>query len=262
MPSLRVLAQCCLVAVLAAVPLLGWAQGEAKRADRVYLRELEGIWINKSYLDGLSKSRMPHQTAKKTRLVVIRIQREGRSYPIVVTDFADKASIQTVLDVEPGGKPGLYRLVLGPDDRPISSGDVKYLWFRGTRNAAGKFDSLELSEPVLMKGKWAEYVSLGNDLAVRMNRAVLAGSYTDAKGATWEFSEQGQATWPDRTFAFEVSLNDPGAQCEYFEAEEAAAGKVPYGYAWRGGKLQIFKATRTGKKVRCDPRPFAVLQQR
>jgi hypothetical protein len=80
------------------------AQAGAKR-DRVFLRELEGIWVNQAYIDALKQSRTPHAVAKKTEPVVIAIRREGRSFPLVITNF-DKAAVQALLDIEPDMKPG------------------------------------------------------------------------------------------------------------------------------------------------------------
>jgi hypothetical protein len=100
--------------------------------DRVYLRDIEGTWVNEQYLRVLTALRAPHAAAKKTPPVVIAIMREGRAIPIVVTDF-NKASIQTVLDIEPDAKPGSYRLVVGASDRPMTSEEVKYVYFQGTR---------------------------------------------------------------------------------------------------------------------------------
>ncbi len=239
---------------------LSFAQTQPRRADRVYLHQIEGIWIKAQYLEALEKSRMPHQTARKVPPVVVGIQRQGRSYPIVMTNF-DKASVQAVLDVEPGNEPGLYRLVIGPDDRPVSNSEVKYLWFRGERNAQGGFDRLKMAELVFSKGKWADYVFAGKELTQRLNRAVIAGKYRDEKGESWSFSESGEAYWPDRTFPYEISINDPAAGCEYLEAEDlkAADGKLRYGYAWRTGRLLLYNARLVNKKVRCDPRAFATL---
>lgn len=253
--------------VIAALALLvsaaAFAQTQPRQPDRVYLHQLEGIWVKAQYLQALEKSRMPHQTAKKVPPVVVAIQRQGRSYPIVMTNF-DKASVQAVLDVEPGKEPGLYRLVIGPDDRPISSAEVQYLWFRGTRNDQGNFERLQMAELVFSKGRWAEYVFAGKELASRVNEVILAGKYQDDKGGNWEFSDQGEAYWPQATFAYEISLNDPSARCEYIEAEDLKApdGKKRYGYAWRAGKLLLYNARLVNKSVRCDPQPFAALTPR
>ena len=231
------------------------------RKDRIYLKDVEGIWINEAYLSALTTLKSPHAAAKKAPPVVIAIRREGRSYPIVVTDF-NRASLQAVLDVEPDDKPGAYRLVVGADDKPTSSKDVKYMRFEAGRSAQGKIERLRIAEPDFMKGKWAEYVPLGGELSPRLNHLVLAGNYRDAKGRAWVFSESGDAAWPEQKFNYELSLNDPGANCDYLQSEAAAKGaeeKKRYGYGWKAGKLSIYAARLTGKKVVCDARPLAVL---
>ena len=242
------------------------AQKPAVRKDRIFIKDIEGIWINEAYLSVLAALKSPHAAAKKTPPVVIAIRRDGRAYPIVVTDF-NKASLQAVLDVEPDGKPGSYRLVVGADDKPVSSSEVKYIRFEATRNAQGKLDRLRFAEPDFMKGKWAEYVPLAGELSPQLNRFVIAGKYGDEKGRSWTFSEAGEATWPEQKFNYELSLNDPGASCDYLQSESAAKGeadkkgddKKRYGYGWKAGKLSIFAARLAGKKVVCDAKPLAVL---
>jgi hypothetical protein len=237
------------------------------RKDRVFLKDVEGIWINEAYLSVLAALKSPHAAAKKTAPVVIAIRREGRGYPIVVTDF-NRASLQAVLDVEPDGKPGAYRLVVGADDKPMSSNEVKYIRFEAVKNAQGKFDRLRFAEPDFMKGNWADYVPITGELSPQLNRIVIAGKYRDDKGRPWGFSESGEATWPEQKFNYELSLNDPGANCDYLQSESAAKGvddnkglddKKRYGYGWKAGKLSIFAARLAGKKVVCDDKPIAVL---
>ena len=88
------------------------------------------------------------------------------------------------------------------------------------------------------------------------------------RSRTWIFSEAGEATWPEQKFNYELSLNDPGANCDYLQSESAAKGidnskgaddKKRYGYGWKGGKLSIFAARLAGKKVLCDAKPIALL---
>jgi len=243
------------------------------RKDRVFLKDVEGIWVNEGYLSVLSTLKSPHAAAKKTPPVVIAIRREGRAYPIVVTDFR-KASLQAVLDIEPDGRPGAYRLVVGADDKPMSSSEVKYIRFEAAKNAQGKFDRLRVAEPDFMKGKWADYVALAGGLTPQLNRLVIAGKYRDEKGQSWTFSEAGEATWPEQKFNYEISLNDPAANCDYLQIESATKGndsaksadankrgddKIRYGYGWKGGKLSILPARLAGNKVACDAKPLAVL---
>jgi hypothetical protein len=242
------------------------------RKDRVFLKDVEGIWINEAYLSALTTLKSPHAAAKKTPPLVIAIRREGRAYPIVVTDFR-KASLQAVLDIEPDGKAGAYRLVVGADDKPMSSSEVKYVRFEAARNAQGKFDRLRMAEPDFMKGKWADYVALAGGLTSQLNRLVIAGKYKDEKGQAWTFTEPGEAAWPEQKFNYELSLNDPAANCDYLQIETATKDKdggkradankrddkIRYGYAWKGGKLSIFSARLAGNKVACDAKPLAVL---
>ena len=119
-----------------------------------------------------------------------------------------------------------------------------------------------------MKGKWAEYVPVAGELSPQLNRLVIAGTYRDGNGKTWIFSESGEATWPEQKFNYELSLNDPGASCDYLQSESAAKGaednkraddKKRYGYGWKAGKLSVYPAHLAGKKVVCDVRPLAVL---
>src|SRR5882672_6672581 len=109
------------------------------RKDRVYLKDIEGIWINEAYMSVLASLKSPHAAAKKAPPLVIAIRREGRAYPIVVTDF-NKATLQAVLEIEPDGRPGAYRLVVAADDKPKSSNEVKFIRFEAAKNAQGKFD--------------------------------------------------------------------------------------------------------------------------
>lgn len=253
--AFRILLLAAMVAAASA-----FAQNPAPRNDRVYLRDIEGIWINEPFLKALAQVRSPHAASKRVPPVVVALKREGRAWPIVVTDF-NKASMQAVLDVEPDSKAGQYRLVVGADNRPQSSSEVKYIPFQGTRNAQGRFDHLRMAEPTFLKGKWSEFVLLPGELSPSINRIVLAGRYRDEKGRPWEFGEDGQAAWPDQKFVYELSLNDPAAGCEYLTTEDLREGQDSkrFGYAWKGGKLSIFPARLAGKKVTCDARPLAVL---
>jgi hypothetical protein len=229
--------------------------------DRVYPKDLEGIWMASRYLEALKAARSPHAAAAKARPLVITIKKDGRSYPVMVTDFR-KVALRALLDVEPYSPPGTFRLATGPDDRPTSFTDVIYIPFRGTRGSDGKFETLSVADPLLGKKKWADYVRLEGDLNALINRHTIAGTYQDEKGAAWEFSEAGDAVSPDDKFHFELSLEGSDANCEFMEIEDANGpdGKRRIGFAWHGKKLALHKVS-LGKKplVRCEAKPFALL---
>lgn len=252
-----------LIAIVLATGLTAGASAHAQNAgkhDRVLMRDIEGIWVNQDYIVALRNSKMPHAVAKKTEPVVIVLRREGGSYPILITNF-ENAAVQVAVAVEPDEKPDSYRMVLAPDNKPVSSEKVKYMKIRGKPNAAGKLDHLAIAEIFFMKGKWATFVRVGDAIGPFVNGTVIAGRYIDEQGKTWEFSETGQATSPERTFYYELSLNDQGANCEYLEGEDlkAADGIKRIGFAWKGERLELFEAQLVKKRVRCESKPFAVL---
>lgn len=257
MKSRTIVTMCCAV-FFCVVNVTAMAQNQ--RPERVFISDLEGIWMNDSYVEILRQTRMPHQAAKKGAPVVIAIKREGRVYPYLATDF-EKVALMVVLALEPDIKPDSYRLVLGEKNAPTSSADVKYIWFKGRRDADRKFRKLAFKDVFIMKGKWADYEHVGMELGPVVNRIVLAGRYKDKDGREWSFTEQGQATFPDKSFYYELSINDKSAGCEYLEAEDltAADGKSYYGYSWKQGKLHLFRGEVKNDRVRCEAKPFAVL---
>jgi hypothetical protein len=234
-----------------------------KQKDRVYVKDIEGLWLPRDYMDALRVTRQPHAATRKAPPVLIKIQKEGPSYPIVRTDFT-KAVLEQVLDIEPVGKPGSYRIAAAADaSRAVPVDEVTYIPFRGEKGVEGKFDSLAIADPTFSKGRFRDYLRIRDSLVVFVNRAVLAGKYVDDQGRAYEFSEAGQATFPDTTFDYEVSLAAAGAGCEYFETadDKAPGGHRRYGFAWKGDRLQLFNATGAEpKNVRCDKKPFAVLK--
>src|SRR6478609_5503106 len=88
--------------------------------NRVFVWDVEGTWISQAYLQQLQSTRSPRSAGTRTPPLVIRVQREERSYPIIITDF-HKAATQFLIEIEPNGKPGDYRMVLAPEDGAVSS---------------------------------------------------------------------------------------------------------------------------------------------
>jgi hypothetical protein len=231
--------------------------------DRVYLKDIEGTWIARDYVERLRASRAPHATARQATGIAIKIQREGRSYPILITDFRH-AVLQAVIDLQPGEKAKNYRLVLAKEDRPgISSDEVTYLPFRGERNAQGVFQTLSIAEPNFAKKRYLTYLRLNEPLDTFVNRLVLAGRYVDAEGAGYEFTEGGDALLPDRQFVYEISLDPGNAPCELIQshAQREPEGKERIGFAWKGAALHLYAVTGSKPPYKCSPKPFAVLKR-
>ncbi len=229
-------------------------------SDRVYIKDVAGIWVNEGYVEQLKNIRMPHQVAKNNPPVVIAIRSAGNSYPIVVTDFRE-AALNVVLAVEPNEEKGSYRLVLAPDNKPTPSDEVKYLWFKGIKTIDGNFKQLDMAEIFFKNGVWDSYINVGEKIGPFINRHVIAGRYKDESGDNWEFSPEGQAYLPDQTFYYEMSLRDDTSNCEYIEGEDmnSSDGIKRIGFSWMSGKLHLFEADLVDNRVICKSKAFKVL---
>jgi hypothetical protein len=232
-----------------------------RHPDRVYLKDLEGTWVSRDYIERLRVARAPHATARQATGIAIKIQKEGASYPILITNF-QRAVLNAIIDVQPDAKPGSYRLVLAKEDRPgTPASETTFLYFRGARSPDGTFTTLSIAEPNFAKRRYLTYVRLTDPLDTFVNRAVLAGRYQDAEGKTYEFTEGGDATLPDRSFAYEVSLDPGSAACELIQnhRERNPGGKERIGFDWKGAELRLYNVSGRKPPYKCDSKPFAVL---
>ena len=231
------------------------------RNDRVFVWDMQGTWISKAYLDRLKASRSPHAAARRTPALVIKVDKQDKSYPILITNFQN-AVLNFLLEVEPGGKPDTYRMVTAADDGIVSSTEATYIYFRGTRNVQGKFDALSIADPHFAKRKFLPFVRLSDSLDTVVNRLTIAGKYIDAAGQAYEFTDTGEAILPERKFAYEVSLDPRAANCELLQShpEREAGGQTRVGFAWAGANLQLFNVKSVKKdRFACEAKPFAVL---
>jgi hypothetical protein len=231
------------------------------RKGRVFVWDLQGTWISKAYLDQLKKSHSPHATARRTPALVIKIDKQERSFPILVTNFQD-ATLGFLIEVEPDAKPNSYRMVTAPEDGVVNASDVTYIYFSGVRNGEGKFDALSIADPHFAKRKFFPFIRLPDSLDAVVNRLTIAGKYTDAQGRAYEFTQGGDAILPERKFVYEVSLDPRAATCEMLQShrEREPEGQNRLGFAWAGGQLQLFDVKKVKKdRYACDSKPFAVL---
>lgn len=235
---------------------------EARRKARVYAKDLEGLWVNTAYLDALKAVRMPRQAAAKAPPVAVNVMKDGRSYPMLRTNF-DKASLLSIIDIQPEPGDGRFRVVLAQDDRGVvSASEVKYVSFRGKKNDAGRFETLEIAEPLFGKKRFQPFRRAEQGLGPLVNGLVLAGKYTDEKGAAYEFTAEGEARLPGETFPYEVRLSRAGATCEMIESPDDGSGKERKrtGFAWKGGRLELYSVdVSKPDQMRCSARPVAVL---
>lgn len=237
------------------------AKKRPPRPDRVYLKDLEGVWMNQAYLSVLKSTRSPRAAALKTPPIVIQMKRDNNIYPILTTNFRS-AVMQFVVDVEPDRKPKSWRLVTAKSEGVVNSADVIYTYFTGKRGAGGKFESLNIKEPHFAKRRATAMAPLNEPLESFVNKHTIAGKYKDEGGGSYEFSEAGDAQMPDRKFAYEVLLYVGGADCDLLAShhEKDPEGRELIGFVHKGDKVQLYKAAQISKgKWKCESQPFATL---
>jgi hypothetical protein len=237
-------------------------QKRPRRTDRIFARDLEGIWVNAAYLDALRATRAPLEASKKVAPLVIKVQKEGYSYPLVRTDF-DRAVLLRVIDIQPEVKPGAFRVVLAADDmNPVSASETTNISFRGQKNEQGRFERLAIAEPTFAKRKFQDFVRVEEGLAPLVNGIVIAGRYADDKGAEYSFSRSGEAEVPGGRFRYDVRLSPKGANCSIIEEaqDEAAAPRPRFGFRWKGPALELYEVdAKKPDNLRCGAKPVAVL---
>lgn len=232
-----------------------------RHKDRVFFKDLEGTWIAAAYRDKLTSTRSPRAAANAAGALAIKIQRDGRSYPLLITNFR-RAVLEAIIDIQPDNKPKSYRLAVAKEDATaINAADLSYIYFRGERDAQGTFSTLSIAEPYFSKRRSANYVRLDGALEDFVNQTVIAGKYHDSQGAVYEFTADGEAILPDRKFAYEVSLDPGAARCDVIvsHSEREPEGKERIGFAWKGQLLQLFEVTGTKAPLACGKKPFAEL---
>lgn len=237
---------------------------EEKRRTRVYINDLAGLWVAKDWADAVAATRAPHAAGAKVKPLAVNIQKEGRSWPILRTDF-DRAVLYRVLEVQPdgSGRRDQLRIVLAErDDEAVSAADVVNVPIRAAKGVDGRVDAMQLTDPTFSKKRARDMVRIGEGLGPWVNGLVIAGRYTDAQGRVHEFTKDGVAKLPDGTFEYEVSLAGLGAKCEYVELadDKAPGGKRRIGFAWKGDTLELLTVVGDAPRtLKCDPKPAAVL---
>ncbi len=226
---------------------------------RVWVRELAGSWVSAAFLDALRAGKPLGEAVRAAPMVAIGVHRVEAGYHVVVTDFRKRVE-QGVVDVQPDGKPGHFRLALGPDQALVSLDQMSFIAFEGARGAEGRFSQLRVREPYVLK-RPLELRHLDESLDVLVNRAVIAGGYNDAQGKRFDFSDAGQATLPDGAFAYRVAAGAKGCDLLLAVGEEGEA-KARFGFAASKGELRLYGLTATkGGKQTCEAQPQWVLKR-
>ncbi|MGH9421386.1 MAG: hypothetical protein ACRD3J_15515 [Thermoanaerobaculia bacterium] len=206
------------------------------------IKSLQGHWISARYADALASMRSPSRAEKVDPAIAITIN----------GNRADATSFHE----------GSWRIIKSVDEQAIvvspleaPDGKAERLPLTVTHDAHGAITTIRVA---LWPETMAAFRRIDVDAETYARRVLLAGTYRDAKGAIYRFTEGGQLTigkGPARPY--HVSLDTSEACCDYFViGEEDRAG-----FQWRDGKLLLYKIIEdpNGCPISCAKTPYATL---
>lgn len=206
------------------------------------LTNLQGHWITARYADALASMRSPMRAEKVDPAVAMTIKGNRAD----VTSFHE----------------GSWRKIVSVDDHAIFAsplenpdGKPERLPVRITRDAHGELATLTVA---LWPDSVATFRRIDVDAETYARRVLLAGTYHDAKGVTYVFTEAGQMTvGKGAAKAYHASLDTSEACCDYFVTGE----EDRTGFRWQDGKLLLYKIIENPNAcpISCAKTPFATL---
>jgi len=250
-----------LYVVVVIFALHGCANGDSSTPE---LKALSGDWVSVRFIQDVQRTRSPHIawfSESPALSFTIAVAQNGSGYELARTNFHEGLSSR-ILRLERAENKGAFRLSI---DAPNLREGIDYVQLRFKRGLFGRVTTLGAAN--LWDGeREQEYLRLPLTLAQYINRIILAGTYKDSAGATYSFSESGEARWPDQSFQYEISLDPDEAGCEYIEYPDrnGVGGRKRYGYRWRDQGLELYNINYVDTEkctICCDPQPFATLHQ-
>lgn len=216
--------------------LASGAAGDSAPAD---LRDLAGVWTPGAALQNILAKRSPHAAVAENVTITATSAGEGR------LDWSNghEASWRRILKLESGSTGNEAVLVVTSwEESSPKPADLVRVPLRLERDASGRVQSITFADEVLVAAPRQPWTRIEEPVAVYLNKKILAGTYHDATGNTWTFTPEGKAVWPDRTFAYEVSVDESEADCDYiFHPQKGEVGETKrYGFRWKDGRLSIY----------------------
>jgi len=253
----------CRLALAGAFAAVGLTRPASCAEGPPILADLEGTWVSTPALLTIETARSGHAFPLR-RLEFVLSTESGIPGRLFWTDGRD-VSWRALKEV--AGKEGEGWLVVGPwEVRKPAAKEWSRVRFRIERDLLGRAISLSLLDREFRQDLFEiPLLHVQEPLATRLNRVILAGTYRDIEGRTWEFTETGQARWPERRFPYEISLDATGSDCAIlFTPERGQPGnRHRWGYRWERGLLLLFEVAydSPAMPIHCMATPIAELRR-
>ena len=218
-------------------------------SEEISMNQLQGEWINKSYLESLHRTRSHYKAMFEkdiNKVPAFYISQEDSIYRWSIALGFHEGMGYNISDLNPCSDPNTYELVfhVHQDCGRISEHDRFFLLDGITGNEiVWNFNPLYLS----MKGEQKiSYVRLKPPLVDYINYVLLVGTYSDQNGNTFTFHHSGKAKWPNKSFSYKVSLDtflSILSSCDYFFVigeRNREGDRLCYPFKWLNNKLYIY----------------------
>lgn len=194
--------------------------------------ELNGRWVNNDYLKELKQSRSPKNAEAKTLIFYFDISYDT----ICITDNLHTSNGVDILeDMKYNKMDKCYTFHFKNDttsERITVVGNDSIQW-SGRINHYGIIRTFN-----------TVFVKLTSSFEQLCNEKVIAGEYRDKKGDVYAFTSDGLATWPNKTYKYEVCTSYYGIDkdcifnCSDFDSLKN--GYTAYGFKFVGKKLYLY----------------------
>lgn len=220
----------------------------SKEGNKQILDKLQGEWLNKTYVEILSKTRSPMK-AVGGYVTGFKISKSNGAYEWLQMYGFHESIHRAIQELTPMIEKNTYLVKDNERNSGVhgkfiikNKGTInKLVWINGN---SGKKDAITFMR---VKPTIEDYI----------NRAVLVGNYKDINGRNFTFSESGESKWPDKAFKYKINLDYEGVNCDMFTVLDGE-GVIGYGFVWQAGRLFIFNL-KEEETIHCDKDPLVIL---
>jgi len=187
----------------------GIVQGESANREKTSTRtkaildDLQrGQWLNKKFVTTLKKTRSPRLAGLNIRQSGFSVMKEGNQYPVqVIWNFHEAGIGLTFVDAKYVNKNNSYELLTTSPGNHLNKTERDVVYYPATDEISWKFTDRDGKQYDL------SFVRVQPDIDRYINKKLLAGEYVDSNGRIFKFSEDGLATWPDKTFEYKICVD-------------------------------------------------------
>lgn len=214
---------------------------------------MTGTWMNAEYLDRVVKTKSVNFSLSSFDMLMM-FYKENKSYQFTVGSFHEGSPFNGIVGIKEE-KPGTYIIKVKEANYILEiipdKNKPDELIFRNNMGNSKTFTEERFRKVSNTYCGHSKYI----------NKLLLAGTYTDAYGKIYKFSENETAIWPDRKFQYIVNLDYTFASDNYIMTYDY---KSFYCFEIKGQTLSIYKGIedKEGLGVHKDSKPLAVLKKK